>query len=317
MACTNCNFGLSNTGLPAGCVPIYSHMRYIILVPTYDSEGNRNKISKTDTLNAAFLTAKINHTDPSKRWYPISKPLNNATAERAEATFEESEFQDKFFIREGIRTANLEIWGASVQHVASIDSAKCVETSIFIFDKDLRMIGVSEADSDDMYPIRIAPQSLSATWNFAGGSTTAKGLITFDFHTGEQDGNLYSIDYGTGSGNYSFDVTTARGLLDVYAAYSSITTDGFTVELYSKYGGWVNKITAKGLLLADVTCEEVSPIPATVTLASFDETEAGKSGVYEAVFTTPQTAADVLKCTFVKNGFDFTFANKKTFEIPA
>lgn len=309
--CKECSYGLSNTGLPAGCVPILKAARYGILVPTFDKTGVRNGIASTDTVDAAYVQAKIDETDSSKRWYPIGVPFANFTAPKSEAVYEESDFQDKYFIREGVRTANLELWNSNPQHAEALDSAVCTSVSIFLFDKDLKMVGsVESADATMYYPIRLADQSFSATWNFAEASTTPKTLVQFDFSQAEKDGNLRVIETAD-----DLDITSLRGLVDVYATYSNITTAGFDVKLFNNFGSAQNPGVVSGLLLADFAVNELSPTPGSIALASVTESTS-EEGLYSVVFSVAQSSADVLELVVTKSKFDFTAVKAKTITIP-
>jgi hypothetical protein len=308
--CTECSFGLSNTGLPAGCVPILKAARYGILVPTYDSTGARNGIPSSQEINAAYVQARIDDTDSSKRWYPIGVPFANFTAPKSEAVYEESDFQDKFFIRQGVRTANLELWNSNPQHAGALDSAVCTSISIFLFDKDMKMIGsVLSADASVYYPIRIADQSFSSTWNFAEASTTPKTIVQFDFHQAEEDANLRVLETAD-----DLDISSLRGLLDVYATYSGISVNGVTVDLYTNYGTAQNKGAVSGLLLGDFAINELSPTPGSVAITSVTESST-VSGRYAIVFTAPATIADVHELVITKTKYDFTAVRSNTYTI--
>lgn len=69
MGCIICNCasnGMNNTGY--ACVPIFYSTKMIMLVPTYKSDGTKNYIASTDTLNQAYFDAKINNADAAQRW---------------------------------------------------------------------------------------------------------------------------------------------------------------------------------------------------------------------------------------------------------
>jgi hypothetical protein len=305
MAC-KCDVGLGNTGLP-NCAPIASVIKKIILVPTFDSTGARNYIDLTDTLNEAYLTAAINDTDSSSRWFPLPI-IENVTSERAESSFEEAPSGRRAFIKQGTRTLTGEIWEAYPQLLGKIKASRCVDVSAFIVDYDGNIVGISNISENRLYPIKLDKQSIDANLIFATDSTKQKLSLTFAWDDSEKDEEVYML---VADEDFTFDALAAKGLLDIYSEYSSISTTGFVAELYGQYGSRKSLITDSGLVAIDFTLYNVTT-SAAIVITSVTESP---DGTYTFVIPA-QTSADVLRLTPSKNGRDYTNVVSNTILIP-
>lgn len=308
MAC-RCDAGLGNTGTP-NCSPLFSVMKKLILVPTYDSTGARNYIDTTVTLNEAYVTALINQSDSSKRWFPLPY-IENVVSERAESSFEEAGSGRKSFIKQGTRTINGEIWGKEAQPVLAgkIKNSRCVDVSAFVIDLDGNIIGIGDiTDTSKLYPIQLDAQSIDAVLDFATDSTTQKIKMTLAWDDSEKDEELYMLEDTV---DFTFDALNVDGLLDIYVTYSGESTTGFVADLYSAYGSIKNPIVDSGLVIGDFSLYN-NTSAASVTITSVTETP---DGTYTFVIPV-QTSADVLVLTPSKDGRDYTKVIETTITIP-
>jgi hypothetical protein len=307
--CT-CDFSLGNTG-QAGCQPIMKQTKMLIAVPTFDSTGVKNKILISATLDPSYLTARLNDTDASKRWYPIGS-LRNVGGERPEPIYETAAGGQRAFVKEAIRTFNAQLWAenSSPQYLSKLKSFRCNDFSVYIIDLDNNLVGtVPFTEDGSLYPIRVDKATWSPNAIFGGDETVGKISIIFDWNENERDEQLRMIK----EGEYTFDLTNANGLLDVNATYSSITTTGFTVDLNLIYGSAKNKIGLPGLVIGDFALYNTTD-SASVTITSVTESATVK-GRYVFVIPT-QTSADVLRLTPTKNGYDFDNVVASPITIP-
>src|SRR3989304_2928162 len=86
-----CDAGLGNLGLP-NCDQIFRAGRKFIFVPKYSAAGVENSITPSGTINLAWITALVNQTDKSLRFYFTPK-LKKIELIKGDATFEP--FEDK------------------------------------------------------------------------------------------------------------------------------------------------------------------------------------------------------------------------------
>lgn len=313
-ACS-CSEQLSNTGTP-GCQPLFKVAKKFILVPTYDSTGARNKLDAATLFTPALLTAKLNATDKTQRWYPTAD-LENVGGDREDSVFDTAPSGKKSFVKKGTRTVTAEVWDQGPEYAYQLEAARCNEFSIFVVDLEGNIRGMDLPTADGyLYPIRIDKNSFDVKPIFATDTTTEKLMITFDWAQSERDDLLRVIS----ASDMTADLLSAEGLLDISATYSSISTTSVTITLEERYGSKANKNKLSGLLETDFfdvaggTAERLYNVTdaSAVTIATFTESS---DGVYVITFTA-QTSADVIRVTPVKNGYDFADVTAETFAIP-
>ena len=305
MAC-KCDVGLGNTGTPS-CQPIATVAKKLIVVPTYDSTGVKNSITIGDTLDEAYLTAKINAADASQRWFPLPL-MENVTQERAETITEVSGSGSIARIRDGVRTFSGEMWKQSPTFLGQLLDAQCVDISVFVIDTDGNVIGSCPSADGKLYPIAVDKNSWDARMAFGTDSTVQKVVLSFQWSDNEKDEYVSMLT----SDDYTFDILNANVLRDVTSENSAITTTGFTVTLSTLYGSKANLVKVKGLLLGDFALAELSPTPGAISITSVTESA---DGVYDFVIPAA-TSADVLELTPSKDGYSFTAVIANTITIP-
>lgn len=306
MALCKCdNLGLGNTGLP-NCQSLIGVDTKLYLVPTINSDGVRNFHDGSTTFDQTYLDGKINEADASKRWYPL--PLvENQTSERAENVTETSAAGTVAFIKEGVRTESFELWNQTPTYIKALEAAKCTDFSVYAVDDNGNFVGMELNEDGNLYPIRIDRGSFSAIYVKKTPTLTAKVVISWQWSQLEKDSNLSMVS----ASDITADVLGAIGLLDIFAEYSSITTDGFVVTLDSYYGAVNNKFKDQGLVVGDFTLFNDTQ-SAAVTITSVTE---APNGTYTFVIPT-QTSADSLTLTPSKNGRDYTVVVDSKIVIP-
>lgn len=313
MSC-KCEASIGNTGLP-NCQSLMSVARNFIVVPTFDSTGAKNFISTAATLNAAYFSDRINHADGSKRWYPIVD-LKNVTAEKGDSIYESFDDQSKIFIQEGIRSVNALIAKQGPTYLKKIKDYRCTEVSLYVIDKAGNLIG-SLDEAGKLYPIRIDNESWDPVLVWGSDTTVQKILLKFDFDIDAKDENLEMI---LASDIPTINLLNLKGLLDVYAVYSNITTTGFRAKLTYSFGSVITKNPVKGLVVTDFVSEitaATSKVRNTTTSADVALTSVTESadGQYDFVFAA-QTSANILHASAKKDGFDFSTLNDDPITIP-
>lgn len=311
----DCSAVLSNTGT-SSCPSIMKVAQKLIIVPTYDSTGARNKIATGTLITPTIVTALINQTDKSKRWYPTDL-IKNTGGERPEPIYDTDAAGGKSFVMEATRNFTAEIWNQGPEYKKQLDAARCTDFSVFIVDKNGSLIGMEPATPDGyLYPIRADKASWSVRWQMATDTTVQKLLISYDWLSTEDDAQVRMI----AAGDMTADLLSSRGLLDISAEYSSISTTGVTITLTERFGSAANRNKLTGLLITDFfdaaggTHSKLYNVTdaAAVSIATFEESA---PGVYELTFLA-QTSADVIRVTPVKSGFDFADVTAATFAIP-
>lgn len=313
MKACECNSSLGNLGTP-GCQPLAKVAKKEFFVPIYDSTGALNKIDLSVAFDQSVLDALLDNTDASKRWYPTTL-IEAVTSERGESVFDEAPSGNKDFVKQGNRSESYEIRNQAGAYKTELDKARCFEVAKYVVDIDGSLTGmiIPTANSTDdgfLYPIKIDNSSFDVNMNMATDSTVAKLVVSYDYAQSEDDANLRTI----AGADITADLLGSKGLIDVYATYSAITTTSFTVQLNFSYGSQNNLIADSGLIITDFVLAELTPTPGAIVITSVTETGTG-TGIYDFVFPAA-TSADVLELTPTKTKRDYTNVIAKTILIP-
>lgn len=306
-ALCSCGVSLQNTGTP-NCIPVFGVTKQLILVPLIANDGTENSIDPTDTLNSAYVTALINQADDSKRWYPVG-PLKNVAGERADALMETFEDGSKVFIRQGVRSFTGLVLKGGPELLNQLNSNRCSSFGAFMIDSNGSLYGKVKNDDGMLYPVEIQADSFYNKLMFTTDTTIQKIMISFEFGIDERDEDLRMILSSSFTG---VNLANVRGLINAYVSVVSTGQTSMVVDVYNKYGDFINGSPVEGLLIADFASsvtETGSKIRNTtdgadVTLTTVTESTL-QAGRYTLAYTS-QTVSDVLQPYIKKNGLDGT-----------
>lgn len=308
----DCLNGIGNTGFLKACGSNFKDVAGMIIVPTFGDDGVEYKIAAGEVLDDAFLTAQINETDPSKRWYPLATPFNAFESTRADPTYDELDNGSREFVRQGARTVNFQVRGQSTIYLGQIKACPCDELSFYLVDSSGKLMGIVKSkDSLDLYPIKMQPSSLYSAYIFATPNSNEYLTVSFQFALAEDDSLLRVYNDSLVEGS----LLALKGLLDVYPTFSNVTTGGFTVKLATLFTQG-NKYNVSGLVAADFALYNVTD-SAAISITSSTEVinaDGSGSGTYNIVHATTPTA-EVKRLTPTKAGFDFAPVIAKTFTV--
>lgn len=289
----DCNVGLSNTGRP-GCVPVYSIVSSLILVPLTANDGTKNGIDLNTTLPT--WSDLVNESDASKRWFPLPA-FENVETPKADSLFEEANSGRQAFLREGKRSFAGELWAedSTPTFLGKLRKSRCVDFGVYIVDVNGNLIG-SEVDGY-LYPIPVDNPSWDPRFMFATDSTVQKIMLGFDFDRLFNDATMYQIT----ADEASQDFTQLSGLIDVNFI-GAVGGLGQTTVLFGAaldYGTALNKIVYTGATaLTDWEIYNVTAA-AAVPVTNVDE---NPNGDYTLTFAA-QSSADVLRVTVNRTGY--------------
>lgn len=299
----SCDTIMGNTGYPS-CLDVLKVGKGVFFVPTYDSTGARNFIDATDTLNDAYFEALISNVDKTKRFYPLQK-MKTIASTRAEDVVETFSDGTRRKLKDGIRDFSFDIIEGGAQLKKQLDSGACTDMSFYIFNAG-QLIGMDlTGERLELHPIKIGKDSLSVSYIFSDDAVGEKLNVSFQFDQDEYDGNLALV---TAEEDVVF--TEYRGLIDIYATYSSITATGFTAKLQTRYGALNSSRADKGLLIGDFALYNITD-STSITITSVTEVS---DGVYN--FVIPSTVAKTLRLTPTATGRDYAAVVAKTFVTP-
>lgn len=296
MVTCSCNDAFANTGKPT-CDAVAAVAKKYIAVALVADDGTDNYINVADghpAINQAYFDALINHSDPSKRWYPTPE-LKNITSDKADSLFQEFDDGAKVFIQEGPRSFTGLIVKASGVYLGKLKSLRCREFGLYEIDKNGNLIG-SLDEAGKLYPIRVDNNSWDPKLVKATDKTLQNIMLGFNFHIDQADENLEMILAADIS---PVNLLRLEGLIDLNGEFADVTTTGFTVTIRTDFGSVVDKQLVTGLVAADMALYNDTD-SASVTIVSVTETS---DGVYDVTYAA-QTAGDDLLLTITKDGYD-------------
>lgn len=303
-----CSLSLGNTGLP-NCQPIFSAGTKLIIVPTYDADGNLNYIDPADTLNAAYFSALVNNTDGSLRWYPLPK-MKNVTDERGDAKYQEFDDGTKAFIQQGARPFVGLIPEGTPQLLGKIENYRCSEISAFVVDINRNIIGKQISTDGFLYPIKIDNDSWNPKFVKSTTAGTISGLmLEFNWDIDEQDSDLRFIS----ANQISINLLSLNGLVDATIEVVSTGQTSMVFRVLTDAGEIGNPVRVKGLAAADFydtvggTASRLYNVTdsSAVTISALTEGTGTSEGEYTATYVS-QTVSDVIRVTPNKAGYSFT-----------
>lgn len=288
-----CNVGLSNTGRP-NCVPLFSVVSSLIVVPIRDNDGNFNQIDLTAALpNWDDL---INEADASKRWFPLPA-FENVELPKADSQFEEANSGRMAFLRQGKRSFSGELWAedSTPTFYGKLSSYRCVDFGIFVVDVNGALIGSKVGDF--LRPIPVDNASWDPRFMFATDSTVQKIMLGFDFDRLFHEETMYLISADEAAQNFN-DLT---GLVDVNFTNTSATTSSVQFDADLVYGTALNPLKYSGATGLTDWALEVNGVSEPVLSVTENP-----DGTYVLTFAA-QTGGDELKVLVNKNGYDGEF----------
>lgn len=292
MSC-KCGTGFGNTGLP-NCLESLKDVSGLFVVQTYTNANLRNKVDANIEFTQILLDAKLNHADPSQRWYPLID-LQNIGGERAETTYKTSANGSKQFVKEGVREFTAEVWTGGATLQKSLKKGRCMDVSVYQIDADGKLVGMDKGDGF-LYPIRVQKSTFDVKSVVSNGSEAGFLMLSFQWNQTEFDENLTYIEP-------TANVLEAKGLIDIYSVNSGISTTGFSFTLKDSYGALTKGTPLEGIVKADcVLYNTTTNLSVVLTSATLVETS---SGNYTLSGYTAQTIGNKLRLTITKAGFDF------------
>jgi len=303
-----CNVGLANTRLPNGCQHIGKVTERLIFTHYFDADGDVNKIDlSTFSGTQAEFDALTGATLKTDRWFPIEKKFENVETGRGESTFDEFDSGLKFFVQRGIKSFAGLLPETANGLVTFFNTAKCVDLGVYLVDSEGNLIGNGD-EYGYLKPLRIARGTLDAMEVAAKDKNVQRVAVKFEFDETEEDENIFMVEAAEMTAN----IKTLRGLMDADGHFTSITTTGFVVEVFTPYGTAKNRLLVPGLVKADFVLKKGDGTTITITSV----TESGVTlGKYTFVIPS-QTSGDKLKLTFTKAGYDSSNLGATAIPIP-
>lgn len=303
-----CSGSLSDTGTPNKQRVVASGVKFIA-VPIKANDGTFNQILASDVIDEAYILAKVNEEDESKRWYPIGE-FRNQEDIRADTEKEALTSGENVITRQGVRTYTGWLINFAPLYIKTLRSFQCMQFGVFVVDDCGSLTGSITKDGTALRPTRVNQNAWNPTYMKGTPSASAKVMLEFEFSQLERDEDLRVIS----EDEITADLLETEGLLPLNGAMSGISTTGFTAAITVNYDIFLN--TAKEVVPAWVIGDfELTNKTTNSTIAISSVTEAPE-GTYDFVIPA-QTAGDVLELRNLKTlGTKPGFALKEDITIP-
>lgn len=296
----SCEDGIINFGQP-NCVDSFLRDSRLIFVEYLDDSGAVNSIKSTDTLDSTFFDGKWNATDLSQRWYPTDT-INNVVGERADNVVQDID-TIPFNVRQGNRMYDGTFYGniASPTFQKSLESMSCQQMGFFIVDVAGNIIGLNNATTGDLDPIKIQRNTFQFKYVFPDSSEVQAVNIKFMWEENEQDSDLNYI----GEKTISVDMLTQRGMTTVVFVdpATGITTTTATVTMNFTYGKQFEPLPYSGAVITDFILLDSVGVPIVITSVTPQAT----TNIYDFLF--PLQGSGDITLSYQKvlgNGFEST-----------
>ncbi len=252
--------------------------------PAVNSDGARNGFDLTlsaSDLKAAFIAA-INHSDPTKRLYPILG-ITNVLPEETDATYATADTGERTKLFDGIKTVNFQYRDASNQYYEKMQSV-CVDFVEFTIDECGSVLGQKEGTT--LYGRPVNQASYDAKFMDRTAAETSMIAIQYDYTRQSSDANQWMVTAAELDG---FDANSFSGLVGGDVEVGTIASTSITVAVTKDFGTAVTRQPLLGLTPTDVilynTTTSSAVVPSAVTANAI-------AGEYELTIPA-QTASDV------------------------
>ena len=285
-----CGEGMNNTGL-ATCLPAFKKTTGILLVPIFANDGTRNSIDMSTTID---MSAKVNHLDKSKRFYPI-QDLKDVELPVAETKFKTYKDGSKRKLADGVRSFKAVMPEISSVLIGKLQGVSCSKFGVYLVDIDGQLRGIK--DGSLLYPVEIG--GFDAIFKDATDDEVNEGMIQFDIDILLKISKFWILS----TTDLNVNPNELNGLVDATLTVGAITSTGVSISVNSDFGSGVATMYAPivGLLLADWTLTRTDT-NADVPLTSVTE---GVDGVYALVYTAITGSTVPLKAKIVaSSGFE-------------
>jgi hypothetical protein len=288
-----------NSGIPVSLNGSIGKIVKAIFVLPFAADGTSNAIDLSDTIDAAYVTAKLNEPDPTKRWYPSDK-IESIINERA-TSVTEAVGNLTLNVEKGVRTFQGVFIGtvsSSPTYLKFLESLECQKVMVFYIDECGNLIGEQKTEGflDGIY---IQEKSVSSLNIPQTDSTLPKNQINYTIDQLVKDSRLNFVKACDITG---VDLLSITGLLDVTLIESSIAPNLTDVTIEGKliYGNAKTKLDYIGATDPSDWVVNNTTTPSTITVLTVTESP---EGTYNLTFAA-QTALDEISVKASNEGFE-------------
>lgn len=294
-----------NPGM-SGCLPMASRLKFLVFVDYTDSTGAINSIPAGTVLNQTYVTAKLNQTDLTKRWY-IPFEIFGVEAPAPEM---ETEDRDGIPVPTGEQNRQPFTYHHSKEEgnpavIAFYDSMACRDLGVFGITRTGQLVGMNDG-SGNLNPIKLQGGTLNAQYGEPVKGSLQKVMVSFLIDELENDANRDYID----STAIAYEAKRWVNLQPIQIhmfLQSQSGQDTFVFKIQKNYGSVGFKSHYTGLVANDLSPDlgvTDAAVYNTTTAANVTVTltEDTVNQTYEMTLASPANPDDVLAINVFKTG---------------
>jgi hypothetical protein len=277
------------------------------------SDGTYNEIALTDLVDGklpeSFVSGKLNHADPTKRWY-MSAPFDLVDPVREDPVME-----DIGGIPMPVRQGNLMWTGTMVSspaYLKALETHACGKNKVFFtVDAQGNLKGkqvLNDSGASVFRGRKIQNSTMYSVYNEGTKDEKQKIKLVFMVAETEKDAEFGFLS----SASMSFNFHSLPQIFVTELAFEGdLTTTVFTFTASNYFGSFGEALPVTGLEAADFIFYNVTD-DAVITMTSVEE-DADTEGLYVGTASGAQTAGDTIRLTLDK---DYHYAESITGVIP-
>lgn len=301
MAFCGCSSTLGGTGVPNKQRVVSSGVG-LIAVPLKADDGTLNQILAGDTIDQAYIDAKINEEDESKRWYPIGRiDFRNQEDTRADPITETFSDGGSAITQQGVRTYLGWLVDYAPAYIEQLNALRCRDFGLYTISECIDLTGSITKDGLALNPIRVNKSSWEPRYVKGTPTVSAKIQLAFEFSQIEKDEYLRVIS----GEEITADLLNLEGLLPLAATISGEALTGFVADLKVDFDIFLD--ASKEVVPGWVATDFALLNKTNNTVVAITSVTEAPDGTYTFVIPS-QTSGDVLQLTNVK-----TSSNKPGF----
>jgi hypothetical protein len=291
----------------AGCIPMVGRDKFIVLFDYIDSDGNYNGVPSGTVLNQAWITAKLNHADPTKRWYifPEIFALEAASSENETEEIDGIPFPTGEEIKQPFNFSHVKE-EATPSLKAVYDSLKCRDLGMLTITISAQLAGMN--NNGDLIGVHLQQGTLSAQYKQPVKGEVQKMMVSAVVDELENDANRDYIP--AASIAYSAKKWFALQPLEiVFTEVSQSGQDEIVFKLNHMYGSLFDKTPITGIVTNDfspdlgVTDGRVYNVTDAANVVCTVVEDSITEGQYTMTLTAPQTVGDEIEIKIFKEGY--------------
>ncbi len=299
----------------SGCIPMVGRDKFSIYFDYTDSDGNKNGIPAGTVLNQAFLVAKLNNSDITKRWWIAPKMFAVETPPPENKT----EDRDGIPIPTGEETKQPALFQHSKRAAnpalkAFYDSIRCRDLGVINATFKGQLSGMNDG-LGNLIGVHVQEDTLSAQYAPPVDGALQKMMVSYLVDELENDANRDFIE----AAKIEFPVKdwfASQPLEVIPIELSNANLDTITFTLDGLYGGVDRKKPIENFVSVDysndlgVTTAEVFNKNTQLEVGFTTVEDGAIPGKYVGTLAAPQSDQDVMQIKIFKSGY-----HMRTFEV--